>query len=98
MRRVALAAQAWLRASRAGAQSRALKDARTRFEESQQGVLEFSRRSPQEFESISGAKEFLKAAEEVLIVMRGPSGKRLDPGAAKNAVQALVAAFNALVV
>jgi serine/threonine-protein kinase len=98
MRRVALAAQAWFRSSRAGGQPRALKDARVRFEESQQGVLEFSRRLPQDFQRISGAKEFLEAAEEVLGLIRGPSGKRLDPGAAKNAVQALVVAFNALVV
>jgi serine/threonine protein kinase len=99
MRRVALAAQTWFRASRGGGSSaRAAKEARVRLEEYQAALLALARRSPQELERISGAKEFLKAVEEVVALAQTPSARRVDPGAAKTAVQALVVAFNALVV
>jgi len=99
MRRVALAAQAWFRASRgAGSAARALKDARARLDEGQQALLEAARRSPQELDGMVGAQEFLKAVDELALLAHGQAGKRLDPAAAKTALQALLAAFNALVV
>lgn len=99
MRRVALAAQTWSRASRAGAPpTRSLKDARTRLEEYQQALLDLAKQSPQEIERISGAGAFLKSVEEVMALARGESGKRLDARAAADACHRLVAAFNALVV
>jgi serine/threonine-protein kinase len=97
MRRVALAAQAWLRQSRAAsASARGARESRARFDEALHALLALAEHSPEEMARISGAAEFTRAAAEVVALAQ--SDKRPDPAAAFAACRNLIAAFNALVV
>ena len=99
MRRVALAAQAWLRQGKVSpALARGSTDRRARLDEYQQAFLEFARRSPREMAQVSGADEFMRATQDVVALARGQTGKRQDGDAAFAAYRQLVVAFNALVV
>jgi serine/threonine protein kinase len=98
LRRVVLAAQAWLRASRGSAsQPLALRDSRARLAEYQDALLELTRKHPKESERISGAGQFLKSLEEVVSLARADSGRRSGLANATTACRRLVLAFNALV-
>ncbi len=97
MRRMALAAQSWLRMSKAGAASPpAAKDSRAKLDQAHQALVEFAQRSPKQVAQVSGADELMQSAEEVVALAQGESGKRSDAGLA--ACKRLVAAFNALVI
>ena len=99
MRRVALAAQAWWRQGKAPlALGRGSTDRRSKLDESHQAFLEFARHSPREMAQVSGADEFMKAAQDVVALARGQTGKRQDAAAALAACRQLFVAFNTLVV
>jgi serine/threonine protein kinase len=99
MRRVALAAQAWLRQSKAGsASARGLKETRAKLDEAYQALLGFSKQSPKEMAQVSGADEFMKSAQAIVAFARGESSKRAEAAAALAACRQLLTAFNALVV
>ena len=95
MRRVALAAQAWLRSSKTGSAQR-VKQSRAKLEACQQDLLEFSRRSPKVMAGISGAEAFARATVELVALTQGKTDKR--PEAALTACRRLLNAFNDLVV
>jgi serine/threonine protein kinase len=99
MRRVALAAQAWLRQGKAPlALGRGSTDRRAKLDEAHQAFLEFAQHSPREMAQVSGADEFMKAAQNVVTLAHGQTGKRQDASAALAACRQLFTAFNALVV
>lgn len=99
LRRVALAAQAWARQSRVpSTAARAPKAGRTKLDESYQALLEFAGRSPKEMAQISGADEFMKAAQELVALTRIEPSKRPDVAVAFATCRRLFAAFNVLVV
>jgi hypothetical protein len=98
-RRVALAAQAWLRQGKASlALGRGSTDRRAKLDEYHQAFLEFARHSPREMAQVSGADEFMKAAQDVVTLAHGQTGKRQDAAAALAACRQLFVAFNTLVV
>ena len=99
LRRVALAAQAWVRQSRVpSAAARAAKDGQTKFDESYQALLEFAEHSPKAMAQVSGADEFMNAAQELVALTRNEPDKRHDVVVAFAACRRLLAAFNVLVV
>jgi hypothetical protein len=99
LRRVALAAQAWLRQSKAGsASARGLKESRAKLDEAHQALLGFAKQSPKDMAQVSGGDEFMRSAQEVVALARGESSKRPDTAAALAACRQLLTAFNALVV
>ena len=99
LRRVALAAQAWLRQSRATSVSaRGLKESRSKLDEAYQALLGFAKQSPKEMAQVSGANEFMRSAQDVSALARGESSKRAEAAAAFAACKQLLTAFNALVV
>jgi hypothetical protein len=73
-------------------------DRRAKLDEYHQAFLEFARHSPREMAQVSGADEFMKAAQDVVTLTRGQTGKRQDAAAALAACRQLFAVFNALVV
>ena len=90
MRRVALAAQAWLRAHRA--QSAAQRSAKLR--EYQQAMLDYAQGAGPEMTRIVGASDFLQATENAVALARG---KKVGEFAVLDAVRRLLSAFGALV-
>ena len=99
MRRVALAARAWLRQGKTPlAPGRGSTDRRARLDEYHEAFLEFARQSPQQMVQVSGADEFMKAAQTLVTLTRDQTGKRQDAAAALAACRQLFAVFNALVV
>jgi serine/threonine protein kinase len=99
MRRVALAAQAWLRQGRAGSATvRGLKESRANLDEAYQALLGFAKQSPKEMARVSGADGFMSSAQDVVALARGESSKRAEAAATLAACRQLLNAFNALVV
>ena len=103
MRRVALAAQAWLRQSRASsslssAAARGLEDRRAKLGEYHHAFAQFIEHSPRVMARLSGADAFTRAAQTVATLARSQAGQRQDIDAAFAACRQLLAAFNALVV
>ena len=99
MRRVALAAQAWLRQSKTGsASAKGVKESRAKLDEFHQVLLEFAQHSPKEMAQVSGADAFMKAAQDVVALAQSESGKRSQVASAIAACTQLLTAFNALVV
>jgi hypothetical protein len=96
MRRVALAAQAWLRSHKVqgqGAQDGA--DGRSaKLRENHQALLDYVPGAGPEIARISGASDFMQAAESVVSLAHG---KKPSEFAALDAVRRLLSAFNALV-
>ena len=97
MRRVALAAQAWLRQSKTAAAS-ARGTSRARLDDALQSLLEFARHSSKGMAQVSGADAFTKSAQDVVALARSESGKRSNSAAALADCRQLLGAFNALVV
>jgi beta-phosphoglucomutase-like phosphatase (HAD superfamily) len=99
MRRVALAAQAWLRQSEVPSESgRTMKERLARLDEFHQALVEFAGHSSQDMARISGAAAFTKAAQDLVALTQGAAGKRPAGAAALAACRRLMATFNALVV
>ena len=97
MRRVVLAAQAWLRQGKAPL-ARGSTDRRAQLDEYHHALLEFAGNSPREMAQVSGADQFMKAAQTVVTLAHGQTGKRQDAAAALASCRQLFEAFNALVV
>jgi hypothetical protein len=94
MRRVALAAQAWMRRSRLRVVSaQDGKETRARLEEYHQALLEHVATARAR---LAGADAFATAAQELVTLARSGTGKR-SAAAALAACRRLFAAFNALV-
>ena len=99
MRRFALGANAWLRAIKSDPPARqavderadALGDAYTMF-------LDYAESARAEMARMTGANDFMKAAQDTMAVVRPTDGKLRSEFAALGACRRLVAAFNALVV
>jgi serine/threonine protein kinase len=99
MRRVALAAQAWLRQGKAGsAPARGLKESRAKLDEAYQALLGFAKQSPKEMARVSGADGFMSSAQDVVALARAEPSKRAESAATLAACRQLLNAFNALVV
>jgi serine/threonine-protein kinase len=92
MRRVALAAQIWLRSLKAQAQVAGVRA--TKLREYHQALLDYAQGAGPEFARITGASDFMLAAESVGVLARA---KRPSEFAALDAVRRLLSAFNALV-
>jgi serine/threonine-protein kinase len=90
MRRVALAAQTWLRAHKTqGADTYA-----ARVREYQEALIDYSRSAGPELARIAGASDFILATENASQLARG---KKPSEFAALDATRRLLSAFNALV-
>ena len=99
LRRVVLAAQAWLRQTRSSpVSSRVLKDSAAKLVEAHQAMLAFAAQSPKEWSQVSGLDAFMTSAREAAELARSDSGRRSDPAAALAVCRQLLTAFNALVV
>jgi hypothetical protein len=99
MRRVTLAALAWLReVTSASKTARGLRSPRAWLDESHRGLLEFGWKNPQAMAQISGAGAFAEEAEHVATLARERGDKRPDKSTALTACIRLVTAFNKLVV
>ena len=95
LRRVALAAQAWLRSNKAQGQGAQGADARSaELREYHQAVLDYAQGAGPEIARITGASDFMQVAENVVSLARG---KKPSEFAALDAVRRLLSAFNALV-
>jgi serine/threonine protein kinase len=99
MRRVALAAQAWLRARKASpSDTQAGETQRARLQEYFQTFTNHIRSTPQALANTHGGSDFLSAAEELLALANGQGGRKPSEFAALDACRKLLAAFDALVV
>jgi serine/threonine protein kinase len=102
MRRVTLAAQAWLRQNKAGAENarglRGPSDSRAKLDQAHQALLEFVQRAPKPVTQIFGIDEFLKSAENAVALAKGEPGKKYESAATLAACRQLVTAFNTLIV
>jgi hypothetical protein len=90
MRRVALAARAWLRALRTPVQDSKASTLR----EYQQALADFALGSAAEVEHVSGSADFLRASQAVALLSRD---KKAGEFAALDGCRKLISAFNALV-
>jgi len=93
MRRVALAAQAWLRSHKAQGQSNS-DERSAKLCEYHQALLHYAQGAGPKIARITGASDFMQAAESVVSLVRG---KKPSEFAALDAVRRLLSAFNALV-
>jgi hypothetical protein len=87
MRRVTLAAQAWVRGARGGS---------SKLASCHQALLDFAGRSPKDMARVVGAEAFMKAADELVALARAKAGRGSE-AAALTGCRRLVEAFNALV-
>jgi hypothetical protein len=99
MRRVALAAQAWLRGRKASPPaSQGGEEQRAKLDEYFQSFMNYIRLTPQALAQTSGATDFVSAAEEVVALANGTGGRKATEFSALDACRKLLTAFNALVV
>ncbi|MBN2577034.1 MAG: protein kinase [Deltaproteobacteria bacterium] len=99
MRRIALAAQSWLRSRKASPPNpQAVEDKRAKLDQVFSAFMNYVRLTPQALEKTSGATDFVSAAEEVVALANGAGGRKATEFSALDACRKLVAAFNALVV
>jgi serine/threonine protein kinase len=92
MRRVALAAQAWVRSLKA--QAPVSNESTAKLREVHQALLDYAQRAGQEMARITGSPDFLRSAAGVLALARAKKPSEL---AALDADRRLVSAFDALV-
>ncbi len=92
MRRVALAAQAWLRALKV--QGPVSEEHAAKLRDYHQALLEYAQSAGPEMARITGGTDFLQSAEGVVALARG---KRPGEFAALDAARRLLSAFDALV-
>jgi hypothetical protein len=100
MRRVALAAQAWLRQSRAPAGlAQSLSDRLAQFKEYFMAFLTFDARAHEPTEQDPGISKFVRAAQDLRVLAETyPSTRKPNAALALAACRRLLVAFNALVV
>jgi hypothetical protein len=92
MRRVALAAQGWLRAHKAQGQGSDERAAKLR--EYEQALLDYAQAAGPDMARVTGASDFMAAAETVVQLAQG---KKPSEFASLDAVRRLLSAFGALV-
>ena len=90
MRRIALAGQAWLRAHKAQVGDERL----AKLREYHEALIDYSQSAGPEFARITGASDFMSAAENALQLARG---KKPSEFASLDAIRRLLSAFNAIV-
>ena len=99
MRRVALAAQAWLRSLKSSSSAQeTVERQRAELVESFSMFTQFVRLTPDALAQTVGATDFMTAAEEVMALANGTGGRKATEFSALDACRKLLAAFNALVV
>jgi serine/threonine protein kinase len=91
MRRIALAARAWLRALRAG---QGIEQAATKLEEYQRGFLD---QAPTLGAEATGQADFVRAAEDLGALAAGQGGKKPTEIAVLDGTRRLISAFNSLI-
>ena len=96
MRRVALAAQAWLRGRKASASAGEAQ--RAKLDEYFQAFMSYVRATPAALAQTSGATDFVSAAEEVVALANGSGGRKANEFSALDACRRLLTTFDALVV
>jgi serine/threonine protein kinase len=99
MRRVALAAQAWLRSRKASPPApQVVEDKRHALDEARLGFMNFVRLTPRALAQTSGATDFVAAVDELTALADGNGGRKASEFAALDACRKVLAAFDALVV
>ena len=99
MRRVALAAQAWLRSRRATPPSApTVEEKRAQLDRAFASFMNYVRLTPQALAQTSGATDFVAAAEEVVALANGAGGRKATEFSALDACRKVLATFDALVV
>jgi hypothetical protein len=99
MRRVALAAQAWLRSRKANPPSgQDVEAKRIKLDEAFSAFRSYIRNTSQALAQTSGATDFVAAAEEVVALANGAGGRKATEFSALDACRKALAAFDALVV
>jgi hypothetical protein len=98
MRRFALMGQAWFRARKAsGLVGRGGEPQRDKLDEYLQALKTSAHDEPRAWEHLSGAGDFIQAAEELVMLAHGQGGKRATEPAALDACRKLLTAFDALI-
>ncbi len=99
MRRVALAAQAWLRGRKAPPPaSQGGEEQRAKLDEHFQSFMNYVRTTPRALAQTSGATDFVAIAEDLVALAGGQEGRKATEFSALDACRKLLTAFNALVV
>ena len=93
MQRVALAAQSWLRALKAG---QGAEQARAKLQSDQRAFLDYAQKAGPEA-TTSGQGDFVRAAEDLVALAGRQPGKRPTEIAALDGCRRLLSAFNALI-
>jgi serine/threonine protein kinase len=93
MRRIALAAQSWLRALKAGPGAPL---AATKLREYQEAFLDSAKNAGADL-AVSGQADFVRASEELVALAAGREGRKPSEMAALDGCRRLFSAFNALV-
>lgn len=98
MRRIALAAQAWVRARKAGFYGGQAGNAqRAKLGEYMQAFLDYSKSAQREMGHLFGTSDFIREAQELLALAHGQGGKVATEFAALDACRKLLTAFDALI-
>jgi hypothetical protein len=99
MRRVALAAQAWLRSRKASPLSaEVVEEKRTKLDQAFAAFKSHLRDTPQALAGTTGATDFVTAADEVVALANGAGGRKATDISASEACRKLLANFDTLVV
>jgi len=99
MRRVALAAQTWMRSRKASPPAPEIVDKqRAKVDEAFSAFMQYVRLTPQALAQTSGATDFVAAAEEIVALANGAGGRKATEFSALDACRRLLNAFDALVV
>jgi len=98
MRRLALMGQAWQRARKASPGiGHVGEPQRARLDEYLQALKQDAHDNPRAWERLSGAGDFIQAADELVALAHGQAGKRATDATATDATRKLLTAFDALV-
>lgn len=98
MRRLALMGQAWLRARKASmAVGHGGEIQRQKLDDYLQALRQNVHDEPRAWEHLSGAGDFIQAAEDLVAVAHGQAGKRATEGSPLDACRKLLTAFDALI-
>jgi hypothetical protein len=98
MRRLALMGQAWFRARKASVSvGRGGEPQRDRLDAYLQALKASAHDEPRAWEHLSGAGDFIQAAEELVSLAHGQGGRRATDLAALDACKKLLTSFDALI-
>jgi len=98
MRRLALMGQAWLRGRKASpALGHGGEPQRDKLDEYLQALKKSAHDEPRAWEHLSGAGDFIQAAEELVALAHGQGGKRATEAASLDACRKVLTAFDALI-